>query len=88
MDGSVKDHKRIEIEFITGRGGGTQHTLRGQEGSQDRVQEEIGVDPGGVFWVSQAKVRLVSSNQKEGEVVGVASEICFYPGAPGEDLGR
>ena len=46
------------------------------------------MDPGGVFWVSQAKIRLVSSNQKEGEVVGVASEICFYPGAPGEDLGR
>ena len=36
------------------------------------------MDPGGVFWGSQAKVRLVSSNQKGGEVVGVASESCFY----------
>lgn len=37
------------------------------------------MDSGGVFWGSQARVRLVSSNQKEGEVVGVASAICFYP---------
>ena len=39
------------------------------------------MDHGGVFWGSQAKVRLVSSNQKGGEVVGVASPTsspCFY----------
>lgn len=48
MDGSVKDHKRIEIEFITGRGGGTQHTLRGQRG---RSRQGVGRDLGG-FWGS------------------------------------
>ena len=36
------------------------------------------MDPGGVFWGSQPKVKLVNSNQKGGEVVRVASEICFY----------
>ena len=68
MDGSIKDHKRIEIEFIT------LQVLEEVHGTPYGAMREVkagcrqrsGWILGEYFGGSQAKARLVNSNQKGG----------------------
>ena len=97
---STKDHQGLEIEkFIphksrmkkgmpsgTVRGGQSRVQLEGE--AQELVHMPLLGSVGGVLWDSQAKARLVNSNQKKKGGVLVSSAVSYIMGVQGEGPGK